>query len=209
MLLPFEKEALALLAADEPFALGKPVPNQQPSVAPTTYRIAIIGEAPGKDEEATGRPFVGQSGRLLDKLLARRGIARSACFVGNVCQHRPPGNKIELMPKEHLHDGLNKLRAGLAAFRPNICLLLGRTALWAASGSYDITNRRGSVFLSDSLLPGESVKCLATFHPANCLRQYSNVPIVEMDMVKMMKEAFVPTWEPPRRGIRVSGHRLR
>src|SRR6516225_9525713 len=72
------------------------VPNQFPTLnTGVPYRIALIGEAPGGDEVIAGKPFVGVSGRWLDYLLNRVGILRSACFLGNVCQQRPPSNDIE------------------------------------------------------------------------------------------------------------------
>ena len=71
----------------------KIVPNEQPTRS-AQYRIAIIGEAPGAHEELEGHPFVGPSGYLLWQLCAKHGILREACLVANVCQVRPPGNKI-------------------------------------------------------------------------------------------------------------------
>src|SRR5437016_2659404 len=79
---------------ETPTADGKIVPNVQPKIDGTPYRIAIVGEAPGADEVIEGVPFVGWSGKTLDKLLSNAGILRDACFIGNVCQQRPAGNKI-------------------------------------------------------------------------------------------------------------------
>src|SRR3990167_8778362 len=63
-------------------------------VDPSGRRLAIVGEAPGADEEVAGEPFVGASGRLLRLILSQSGITPEACFIGNVCQHRPPSNDI-------------------------------------------------------------------------------------------------------------------
>src|SRR5437899_6318484 len=72
----------------------KTVSNVQPKIKNVPYRLAIVGEAPGADEISEGVPFVGWSGRALDGFLSRFGILRDACFIGNICQQRPAGNKI-------------------------------------------------------------------------------------------------------------------
>src|SRR3990167_8868100 len=69
---------------------------QVPGEGPVPARIMIVGEAPGFEEERSGHPFVGASGRELDKLLHEAGILRSECFTSNVCRERPPDNKIEV-----------------------------------------------------------------------------------------------------------------
>src|SRR5437879_4795543 len=70
------------------------VPNVQPRITNVSYKLAIIGEAPGEEEVAQGVPFVGYSGRELERFLSRFRVLRDACFIGNVCQHRPAANKI-------------------------------------------------------------------------------------------------------------------
>src|SRR5438270_7257361 len=110
------------------------VPNKFPLLTNFPYKIAIVGEAPGNDEVARGEPFVGMSGRLLTNLLSKCGIIRDACFIGNVCQRRPPNNDISLFKFNgpEIGDGLTQLHAELEQFEPNICLLLGNTPLRAA-----------------------------------------------------------------------------
>src|SRR6266850_5640969 len=61
---------------------------------PIPARIMLVGEAPGAQEEAEGIPFVGESGKELNRMLQEAGITRSECFVTNVCRVRPPGNDI-------------------------------------------------------------------------------------------------------------------
>src|SRR6516164_4787530 len=73
---------------------GRPVLNENSTLA-QPYRIAVIGDAPGRDEEIQGKPFVGMAGKMLNNLLQHAGIVRAACFVGNICQHRPPNNDIK------------------------------------------------------------------------------------------------------------------
>ena len=61
---------------------------------PIPARAMIVGEAPGVDEEREGQPFVGVSGRELDRMLSEAGLPRGACFVTNVCRVRPPRNSL-------------------------------------------------------------------------------------------------------------------
>ncbi len=64
-----------------------------PGEGPATAQFVCVGEAPGANEDATGRPFVGRAGQLLDKILAAIGLTREEVFICNVLKHRPPGNR--------------------------------------------------------------------------------------------------------------------
>lgn len=170
-------------------ALGPQVPNQFPSLDAGTNRIALIGEAPGADEEQMLKPFVGMSGRFLNELLSRAQIVRERCFVGNVCQFRPPSNDIKKFALDgpEITEGLAQLKLDLAQFNPNVCVLLGKTALWAAMGTKNLRDWRGSLFLSEAF---DGRKCLATYHPAACLRQYSWKPLLQFDLKRAKEESF-------------------
>ncbi len=194
------------------------VPNAFPTVEPTKYRLAIVGEAPGKDEEQAGRPFVGMSGRKLDMLLSSVNISKSCCFVGNVMQRRPPTKKnqqlspldkwtrsdqgdleAERMPA--LTEGLFALRSDLSRFKPHLVLLLGKTALWAA-GKSGLDDWRGSLFLSDYQSGGGTpLKCLATYHPAAVLRQYNLNSLIQFDFRRAAKECLHPDLILPIRNL--------
>lgn len=191
----------------EDFKTEKPtgtiVPNQFPKIPPSTYRLAIIGEAPGKDEEIQKIPFVGASGWNLDKWLNRSGLIRACCFVGNVCQQRPPANDISKFAYDgpEITAGLSALGSDLKDFNPNLCLLLGKTALYAAKGVKDISNWRGTVFISDVPGPFFGRKCLASYHPAFCLRSYDAVPFLLFDIARAAKESRFPQLVPPKRDL--------
>lgn len=162
------------------------VPNLQPVAEPYPYRIALIGEAPGEDEENHMVPFVGRSGEHLNRMLAQTGIDRNRCFVGNICQVRPPGNKIELFPWDgpEIQSGLKQLTYDLTVFNPNICILLGNTPLRAALGpGHKITAWRGSLFQGSILnSPFIGRKCVAAYHPASVLRNFEENPLLGMDL---------------------------
>jgi uracil-DNA glycosylase family 4 len=172
------------------------------------YRIALIGEAPGADEVVLGKPFVGASGRWLDYLLNRVGILRSACFLGNICQIRPPSNNIDLFPWDgfQIQNGLQQLHSDLDAFQPNLCVLLGGSALRAAKGyNESITKWRGSLFAAAKSSPCPDTKCIATFHPASSLRVYEQTPLLLFDLKRARKEGERRELRIPQRNIKVLG----
>jgi uracil-DNA glycosylase family 4 len=195
------------------------VPNKFPTVqTELPYRVAIIGESPGADEVVGGQPFVGASGRLLDYLLNRVGILRSGCFLGNICQHRPPDNKINLWNwnDKRIQDGLVQLQEDLDKFNPNLCVLLGGTGLAAAQGlkpnwavrknekdaRASVQNMRGSLFLGTAL-PFLGRKCISTFHPAAALRVYDYTPLILFDLKRARSEATSRDLLLPHREISV------
>ena len=183
------------------------------------YRIALIGEAPGGDEVIVGKPFVGRSGRWLDYMLNRVGILRSACFLGNVCQFRPPNNNIESFDWNgyEIRTGLEQLRSDLLSFQPNLCVLLGGTALAAAKGIVpnvylsdrdkspdgSITLWRGSLFTAATDSPCPDAKCISTFHPASSLRVYEQTPLILFDLKRARRQGEGRELRLPNRNIKV------
>lgn len=200
---------------------GKIIPNVFPTITNVPYRIAIVGEAPGKDEEAEGVPFVGYSGKDLNRHLSRFGILRDACFIGNICQYRPPYNQIarfEWQGKEIQH-GISRLREDLNRFNPNVVLCLGGSALHIFKAPHytpkkrrkgkdvvfhfpnSISDWRGSFFEADGASPAPLKKCIASYHPAACLRNYEWTPYLLMDISRCAKEARTTELVFPQRTL--------
>lgn len=125
--------------------------------------IMFVGEGPGRDEDATGRPFVGAAGRLLDRMIAAIGLNREDVYIANIVKCRPPNNRVPL--PEEAQCCLPYLRAQFLLVRPKIIACLGATA---AKYVYDenvrITRDHG-VFKSE-----KGVWIIPTFHPAALLR---------------------------------------
>lgn len=138
--------------------------------------IAIIGEAWGAEEEKEQCAFVGTSGWLLTKMLEEVGIARADCFLTNVINARPPGNKIEAFcgDKKYGIPGYPALAKGkylarkfekelirlgdeLADVNPNLVVAVGNTPLWALTGKTAISKNRGSTCLSTHTISGFKV----------------------------------------------------
>ena len=163
-----------------------------PGEGPRHAKIALVGEAWGISEEAQGRPFVGASGHLLDRMLAEAGILRSECFVTNVVSARPPKNNFRAFPKELVESHVQALFRELKEVKPNVIVPLGGNALYALTKKSPIQTWRGSIL--DTPLG----KVLPTYHPAYVLRDYSVRPIVHFDLVKVNRESHSPVLDLPK-----------
>jgi len=129
--------------------------------------ILIIGEAPGRDEDLQGRPFVGKSGQLLDKILAACGFTRDEhVFISNIVKCRPPDNRVPT-PQEAA-TCMPWLLKQIELINPKIIILLGATALKCMAGpDYRITRERGN------WLNLQNRPAMPVYHPAALLRDPS------------------------------------
>src|SRR5256886_3081573 len=104
-----------------------------PGEGPLDANVFLIGEAPGREEDATGAPFVGSAGKILDKALAAARILRSSVFITNVVKCRPPANR---GPRsDEIESCRPYLMTQIAAVRPKVAVTLGSTALKALLGT--------------------------------------------------------------------------
>jgi len=164
---------------------------------PPKAKIMLVGEAPGKDEDALGKPFVGYAGKTLNNILSQAGIARHECLVTNVARERPPGNKISFYfedskctrPKSMLIGWINLLKKEIELYNPNIIVALGATALWALTGEKKISEFRGYV-LPCTLVQGKKV--LATYHPQNINYEWKNLFPAVLDLRKALRHSETP-----------------
>ena len=184
------------------------------------YKICIVGEAWGAEEEAQRAPFVGASGYHLTQILSEAGIHRADCFLTNCFNLRPPGgndvtnlcldkaNGVGSLGPVALGKYLNptylpeldRLRKELTELRPNIVIALGNTASWAILGSSGISRIRGTVTLGGRL-GYEQQKVLPTFHPAAILRDWSLRPATVLDLAKAKRESEFPEIRRPERTV--------
>jgi DNA polymerase len=127
-------------------------------------RVVIVGEAPGADEDLQGRPFVGRSGQLLERILDEEaGLRRSDCYITNVNKCRPPGNR-DPLPAE-VEACRPWLDQQMLALRPVVVLTLGNFAARALLQTKDgITRLRGRTY------PFGTSTLVPTYHPAAALR---------------------------------------
>lgn len=180
--------------------------------------IVIVGEAWGTEEERERTPFVGPSGYLLTKMLEEAGINRPDCYLTNVFNFKPPGNKIEALcaPKPEAIQGYPAITKGkylsarygdelarlgdeLIEHNPNLVIALGATALWALCGKTAITKERGTTTVSTHTVAG--FKVLPTFHPAYIGRQWDQRPIAVVDLQKAARESLFPEIRRPKRWV--------
>jgi DNA polymerase len=184
---------------------------------PKTAKIMIVGEAPGREEELSGQPFIGQSGSELTRMLLEVGINRNDCFITNVCHIRPPNNDIDNFfytkteaktrgisvffhryPNSDINSGLSQLREDIAAVRPTLIIALGATALWALTGHSAIMNWRGSgLYTTDDISPNHTIPVLPTIHPANILRDWANRFLAVRDLRRCAEVLSTGVWPQP------------
>jgi DNA polymerase len=130
-------------------------------------RIMFVGEAPGYDEDVSGVPFVGRSGKLLDLMLGAIGLDRSAAYIANVVPWRPPGNRTPTPQETAIC--LPFIRRQIELANPDILVCLGGPAAQTLLGTKDgITRTRGRWFSYD--IGSREIRAIATFHPAFLLR---------------------------------------
>ena len=130
--------------------------------------VLLLGEAPGAEEDKQGLPFVGQSGQLLDKMLAAIGLDRSMVYITNILPWRPPGNRTPT--SEEIALFLPYVLKHISIISPKIVVCLGGTATKALLQKNDgIVRLRGRW----TKVEGISARVIATFHPAYLLRSPS------------------------------------
>lgn len=129
-------------------------------------RLMFVGEAPGADEDAQARPFVGRAGQLLTKIIEAIGMKREDVLIGNVNRCRPPGNRAP-MPDEVAACKPFLLRE-IAAARPEVIVVLGNTATKNL-----LDTREGITRIRGTFQDYQGIKVMPTFHPAYLLRDPS------------------------------------
>jgi len=148
--------------------------------------LMLVGEGPGDEEDRQGKPFVGRSGQLLDRMLASIGLDRTRLVITNLVNWRPLGNQT---PDDRLVAlSLPFLQRHIALARPKRLLLLGKTPFAALTGSREgITRARGKWY--DVRIPGldAPVPALATLHPAYLLRTASAKRLAWSDLLQLRR----------------------
>ncbi len=143
-------------------------------------QIVFVGEAPGREEDEKGEPFVGEAGRLLDRILFAMGLRREDVYICNVVKCRPPGNRDPL--PEEIAACEPYLKRQLAAIRPRLIVALGRFAAQTLlRDTTPITRLRGN------WRRYEGIPLMPTYHPAYLLRNPASKKEVWEDMKAVMQ----------------------
>jgi DNA polymerase len=151
----FEGCALKATATRLVFADGNP-----------QSRLMLVGEAPGRDEDIEGLPFVGRSGKLLDRMLAAIGLDRTSVYIANVVPWRPPGNRTPTPQETQVC--LPFILRQIELANPDILVCLGGPSAQTLLGQSGITKIRGRWFPFNT--GTREIRAMPTFHPAFLLR---------------------------------------
>ncbi|HEX8735864.1 MAG TPA: uracil-DNA glycosylase family protein [Pyrinomonadaceae bacterium] len=143
--------------------------------------LVFVGEAPGANEDAEGRPFVGKAGQLLNKIIEAIGMKREDVFIGNINRCRPPGNRTPTLPEAHTCRPF--LLREIAVIRPKVIVVLGNTATQNL-----LDTKIGITKLRGTFQDYYGVKVMPTFHPAYLLRDPSKKRETWEDMKKVREE---------------------
>ena len=173
--------------------LGYSRTNPVPGEGNPNARIMFIGEAPGADEDAQGRPFVGRAGQLLDKIITACGMKRSDVYIGNILKCRPPENRDPAA--EEIISCLPYLQKQIEIINPEIIVALGaHAARTLLNTNKPIGQLRGQFHEYYAGLGRPPIKLMPTYHTAYLLRNYSheNRQRVWEDMKKVLAELGLP-----------------
>jgi DNA polymerase len=129
-------------------------------------RLMFVGEAPGADEDAQGKPFVGRAGQLLTKMIEAMGMKREDVIIGNVNRCRPPGNRQPTLEEAAICRPF--LFREIAAIQPEVIVVMGNTALRNL-----LEEREGISRVRGKFRDFRGIKVMPTFHPAYLLRDPS------------------------------------
>lgn len=143
-------------------------------------RLVFVGEAPGREEDRAGRPFVGDAGNLLTRIIGAMGLTREDVYICNVVKCRPPQNRDP--EKDEIETCIPFLKQQLRIIRPETICALGRVAIQGLLGKHlSIKAERGK------WLEYMGIPLMPTYHPAYLLRNRSAKRLVWEDVQKIMR----------------------
>ncbi len=144
-------------------------------------RLMFIGEAPGREEDVQARPFVGEAGMLLTRLIEKMGLKREEVYIANIVKCRPPMNRDP--EKDEIQQCREFLERQIDIIRPDIIMSLGRIAASALMGNekLKITAIRGKIF------DYRGIPLVPTFHPAYLMRNPKDKWLTWNDAQKVLE----------------------
>lgn len=157
--------------------LCKTALNAVPGEGNANSEMVFIGEAPGANEDASGRPFVGRAGKLLEDLLGKIGYTRDQVWIGNIIKHRPPQNR-DPLPDELLACS-PYLTEQLIILKPKLIVTLGRFSMNYFFPEAKISKDHGTLLTTQNYL------IFPVYHPAAALRSTEMAKTLERDFIKI------------------------
>ena len=173
--LNFEGCALKATAKSTVFGSGNPKAD-----------IMFIGEAPGADEDRIGLPFVGRSGRLLEKMLSAVGLKREDVYITNIIMWRPPGNRTPTSSEVAVC--LPFIKRQIELINPKFIVFLGASAANALLDNTDSISKMRGHWLEYPVSSKKSISAMATFHPAFLLRNCAQKAKSWSDFLRILKK---------------------
>ena len=154
--------------------------NAVPGDGQLSSKIMFIGEAPGKNEDEQGKPFVGAAGMILNQALEKAGIKRAEVFITNIVKCRPPGNRVPENDERSICRQYLDRQISLIA--PKIICILGSTAYSSILGGKSITKNRGKI------MERNGQKYFLTIHPAAAIYNKNLRSVLNNDLFLLSKE---------------------
>ena len=151
--------------------------NAVPGKGNPNADVILIGEAPGKNEDQKGEPFVGSAGKILNDMLDSAGIKRNDVYITNIVKCRPPNNRVPTKDEED--SCLDFITQEIEIINPKIICVLGNTAYNTLLGGKEITKNHGKVIENDGK------KNFVTFHPAATIYNQKLVNELKKDFKKL------------------------
>ena len=148
-------------------------------------KIMLVGEGPGQKEDEIGKPFMGDAGKLLNKMLAAIDIKRESIYITNVVNYRPPNNRKPTTAEINKYSKF--LYEHISIINPKILIIMGGTAMESLIGNnFKISKERG--IWKDVIIKGKTYLSIVTFHPAYLLRQPDQKKYSWIDLKEIRKK---------------------
>ena len=142
--------------------------------------VVFVGEAPGKNEDLHGEPFIGTAGKKLNDALENAGLTRNNVYITNIVKCRPPNNRVPNAVEESMCS--NYLEDELTIINPKIVCLLGNTPFCSILGGKEISKNHGK------FIPKDNRMYFVTFHPAATIYNQKLGEVFKNDIKKLVNE---------------------
>jgi len=139
--------------------------------------VIFVGEAPGRNEDKNGEPFIGEAGKKLSIALEEAGISRDDVYITNIVKCRPPNNRVPSTSERNTCQ--EYLKQEISIIKPKLICILGNTAFNSILGGSEITKFRGKVVRKDNLL------YFLTIHPAATIYNQKLIDVLKNDIIKL------------------------
>ena len=154
--------------------------NAVPGIGDKNADVVFIGEAPGKNEDIHGEPFIGTAGKILDNALENAGLTRNNVYITNIVKCRPPNNRVPNDIEKSMCN--NYLEEELEIINPKIICLLGNTSFYSILGGKEISKNHGQIVYKNNRV------YFITFHPAATIYNQKLLDVFKNDIKKLVNE---------------------